>query len=149
MYALLYPVCSQHEQTVQIQTNSYWHNQSLWRAYRQTIGTINGFTLIKVSTNIPTCGKWILHQKGKRFPDSFFRFCLQEENSKKYDLKAKRHFLRQTQYTLIRKSPRWCVFTQAWGYIVITSYLSVFKFACVISQGFGLLLNKLYYYCMS
>ena len=30
------------------------------------------------------------------------------------------------------KSPRLCVFTQAWGYIVITSYLGVFKFACVI-----------------
>ncbi len=54
-----------------------------------------------------------------------------------------------TVYTLIRKSPRWYVFTQAWGYIVITSYLGVFKFACVISQGFGLLLNKLYYNCMS
>ncbi len=52
-------------------------------------------------------------------------------------------------YTLIRKSPSWCVFTQAWGYIVITSYLGVFKFACVISQGFGLLRNKLYYNCMS
>ncbi len=52
-------------------------------------------------------------------------------------------------YTLIRKSPRWCVITQAWGYIVITSYLGVFKFACVISQGFGLLLNKLCYNCMS
>ena len=48
-------------------------------------------------------------------------------------------------YTLNRKSPRWCVFTQAWGYIVITSYLGVFKFACVISRGFGLLLNKVYY----
>ncbi len=51
-------------------------------------------------------------------------------------------------HTLIRKSPRWCVFTQAWGYIVITRYLDVFKFACVISQGFGLLLNKLYNHCM-
>ncbi len=51
--------------------------------------------------------------------------------------------------TLIRKSPRRCVFTQAWGYIVITSYLGGLKFACVISQGFGLLLNKLCYNCMS
>ncbi len=52
-------------------------------------------------------------------------------------------------FTLIRKSTRWCVFTQAWGYIAITSYLVVFKFACLISRGFGLLLNKLYYNCLS
>ncbi len=50
--------------------------------------------------------------------------------------------------TLIRKSPRWCVFTQAWGYIVITIYLGAFRFACVISQGFGLLLNTVIYNCM-
>ena len=31
------------------------------------------------------------------------------------------------RHTFIRKSPRWCVFIQAWGYIVITSYLDVFK----------------------
>ncbi len=28
MYALLYPVCSQQKQTVQIRTNRYWRNQS-------------------------------------------------------------------------------------------------------------------------
>ena len=39
-------------------------------------------------------------------------------------------------YTLIRKSPKWCVFTQAWGYIVITSYLGVFKFDMVIPLVF-------------
>ncbi len=27
-----------------------------------------------------------------------------------------------SKYTLIRRSPRWCVFTKAWSYIVITLY---------------------------
>ncbi len=51
--------------------------------------------------------------------------------------------------TLIRKSPRWCIFTQTWGFIVIASYLCVFNFGCAISQGFGLFSNKVYYHCMT
>ena len=43
-----------------------------------------------------------------------------------------------------------CIYTGMELQIAITSYLGVFTFAYVISQGFGLLLNKVYYNdCMS
>ncbi len=41
------------------------------------------------------------------------------------------------------------VYLHRHGVTLSLQAILVFKFACVISQGFGLLLNKLYYNCMS
>ncbi len=61
-----------------------------------------------------------------------------------FDVSSSTHFLEQTTYTLIRKSPRWCVFTQAWGYIVITSYLGAFLHVLKV-QNLAQSLTKTFY----
>ncbi len=48
-------------------------------------------------------------------------------------------------YTPIRKSPRWFGVTRPRDFLFITTYCGVFNYCCLISWGFGLLFNKVYF----